>query len=100
MQEDRIKDNRASNGSRSWSARRGPLMVAIAVAVFGVLAMLIVDHGPWSRPLVQTAEVATYKTTGEAARAVGASVTPTAPKAAIEPVVPGPKAQPNNPVMP
>jgi hypothetical protein len=68
--------------------------------VFGVLAMLIVDHGPWSRPHVQTAEVATYKTTGEAARAAGASVTPTAPKAVIEPDVPGPKTQPNNPVMP
>jgi hypothetical protein len=86
---------------RRWRAsRRGPLMVAIAVAVLGVLAMLIVDHGPWSRALVQTAEVATYRTTGEAAHAVGASVTPTAPKAAIEPAAPGPKAQPNNPVMP
>jgi hypothetical protein len=33
-----------------------PLKVAIAVAVIGVLGMLIVDHGPWnnrkcSRPL-------------------------------------------------
>ena len=75
-------------------------MGAITVAVFGVLAMLIVDHGPWTHPHVQTAEVAAYKTTGEAAGAVGASVTPTAPKAAIEPASPGPKTQPNNPVMP
>src|SRR6266566_1466643 len=30
---------------------RGPLVIALAIAVFGVLAMLIVDHGPWSRPL-------------------------------------------------
>jgi hypothetical protein len=95
-----MQENRAENESRSKANRRGPLMVAIAVAVLGVLAMLIVDHGPWSRPLVQTAEVATYRTTGEAARAVGASVTPTAPKAAIEPAAPGPKVQPNNPVMP
>lgn len=95
-----MQENRAENESRSQASRRGPLMVAMAVAVFGVLAMLIVDHGPWSRPQVQTAEVATYRTTGEAARAVGASVTPTAPKAAIEPAAPGPKVQPNNPVMP
>jgi hypothetical protein len=95
-----MQENRVERESRSKANRRGPLMVAIAVAVFGVLAMLIVDHGPWSRPLVQTAEVATYRTTGEAARAVGASVTPTAPKAAIEPAAAGPKVQPNNPVMP
>ena len=95
-----MQENRAENEGRSRASRRGPLMVAMAVAVFGVLAMLIVDHGPWSRPQVQTAEVATYRTTGEAARAAGASVTPTTPKAAIEPAAPGPKVQPNNPVMP
>ena len=95
-----MQETRASNDVRSQRIRRGPLMVTMAVAAFGVLAMLIVDHGPWSRPQVQTAEVATYRTTGEAARAVGASVTPTAPKAAIEPAAPGPKTQPNNPVMP
>ena len=66
-----------------------PVVVAMAVAGFGVLAMLIVDHGPWSNPKVQTAEVANYKTTGEAARAAGATVTPTAPKPALEPVAPG-----------
>jgi hypothetical protein len=100
MQENRVQENRAANESRSRTSRRGPLMVTMAVAVFGVLAMLIVDHGPWSRPQVQTAEVATYRTTGEAARAAGASVTQTTRKAAIEPVAPGPKVQPNNPVMP
>jgi hypothetical protein len=78
-----------------------PVVAAITVAVFGMLAMLIVDHGPWARPQAQTAEVASYKTTGEAARAVGATVTPTAPKAPIEPNAPGPKpAQPVNPVTP
>jgi hypothetical protein len=86
---------------RSTWKPRGPLAVAIAVAVFGVLAILLVDHGPWSRPHVQTAEVANYRTTGEAARAVGATVTPTAPKAEIEPEAPGPKpAQPANPATP
>jgi hypothetical protein len=69
-----------------------PVVIAIAVAVFGVLAMLIVDHGPWTRPRVQTAEVANHKTTGDAVRAVGAKVTPTAPKSELEPAVPGPQA--------
>ena len=78
-----------------------PVVVAMAVAGFGVLAMLIVDHGPWSRPKVQTSEVANYKTTGEAARAAGAAVTPTAPKPVLEPSAPGPKpAQPANPATP
>jgi hypothetical protein len=82
-------------------ARRGPMFVALAVAIVGFLAILIVDHGPWNRPQVQTAEVANYRTTGEAARAVGASVTPTTPKPALEPAAPGPKpAQPANPLTP
>jgi hypothetical protein len=76
-----------------------PVAVASAVAIFGVLAMLLVDHGPWSRPHVQAAEIANYQTTGAAAHAVGAEVTPTEPKAEIEPAVPGPKpAQPADPV--
>jgi hypothetical protein len=80
--------------------RRGlhPVMFALAVAIFGVLAMLIVDHGPWSRPNVQAANVANYGTTGAAARAAGAQVVPTEPKAEIEPAAPGPKpAQPADP---
>ena len=75
-----------------------PVIVAIAVAMFGALAMLIVDHGPWSRPNVQTAEVANHATTGESARAAGAVVAPTAPRPALEPEAPGPKpAQPASP---
>jgi hypothetical protein len=78
-----------------------PVVVAMAVAGFGVLAMLVVDHGPWSRPKVQTAEVANYKTTGEAAQAAGATVTPTAPKPVLEPIAPEPKpAQPADPATP
>ena len=67
--------------------RRGlhPLAVALAVAVLGILAMLIVDHGPGSRRHVQTAETAKHQTTGEAARAAGAGVEPTEPKRGIEP---------------
>jgi hypothetical protein len=66
-------------------------MIALAVATLGVLGMLIIDHGPWNRPKVQTAEIVNYTTTGAAARAVGATVTPTAPKLEPEPVPPGPK---------
>jgi hypothetical protein len=68
-----------------------PVMVAIAIAVAGVLGMLLVDHGPWTGARVQSAQVAYYETTGEAARAVGATVTPTEPKHIVEPAVPGPK---------
>ena len=75
-----------------------PLVVAVVVAILGVLGMLIVDHGPWSRSKVQTAANANYSTTGEAARAAGAAVIPTEPKTQVEPVPPGPKpAQPANP---
>jgi hypothetical protein len=96
MQRDHWTNN---NNSKRWLNH--PPVVAIAVAVFGVLAMLIVDHGPWTRPAVQTAEVANYRTTGEAARAIGATVTPTAPKPALEPDAPGPKpAQTPNPITP
>ena len=49
-----------------------PVWVAFAVAVFGIAAMLVVDHGPWARPHAQDARVANYQTTGEAARSAGA----------------------------
>jgi hypothetical protein len=50
---------------------------------------------------MQPAEVANYKTTGEAARAAGATVMPTTPKPALEPIAPGPKpAQPTDPATP
>jgi hypothetical protein len=87
--------------NRTQPKRRGlhPVMVALAVAIFGVLAMVMVDHGPWSRPSVQTADVP--RTTGAAARAAGAQIVPTAPKPELEPVAPGPKpAQSANPVTP
>ena len=96
-----MRESRSSNKDHSERTPGQPVLAAMAVAVFGMLAMLIVDHGPWTRPQLQTAEAANYKTTGEAAHAIGATVTPTAPKASIEPNVPGPKpAQPANPVTP
>jgi hypothetical protein len=86
--------------TENHSKRTGvhPVMVALAVAVLGALAMLIVDHGPWSRPNAQTAEVADRNTTGKSARAAGAAVAPTAPKPVLEPEAPGPRpAQPASP---
>jgi len=84
--------------TETHSKHKGPALVALAIAVFGVLAMLIVDHGPWSRPRVETAEVADHRTTGEAARLAGATIQPTEPKAPLQPEAPGPKpAQPANP---
>ena len=77
-----------------------PLAVAVAVAVFGILAMLLVDQGPWNKPHLRTAMV-NYGTTTAAAQAAGARVTPTTPKPAIEPEAPGPKpVQPTNDVPP
>ena len=85
------------------SSRRGgaPLKVAIAVAamgVLGILIVLIVDHGPWNKPKVQPAFMASYSSTGEAARAAGAKVTPTEPRLQVEPEPPMPK--PIHPVNP
>jgi hypothetical protein len=75
-----------------------PLKIAIAVAIFGVLTILIVDHGPWSKPKVQHPVVANYSTTGEAARAAGARVIPTEPRLEVEPEPPMPKpVHPTNP---
>ena len=90
----------SKNKARFERGARSPVVYAVAVAVFGLLSMLIVDPGPWSRPHAQTAE-AHYATTSAAARASGAKVTPTMPKPELEPVVPGPKpVQPANPATP
>ena len=86
------------NRAHSMWTLRSPLVIAMAVAAAGVLGMLLVDHGPWNKPHLQTAGVH-YPSTKAAANAVGATVTPTEPKPAIEPDAPGPKpAQPLNPV--
>ncbi|PIT00182.1 hypothetical protein TSA1_04950 [Bradyrhizobium nitroreducens] len=83
------------------TALRHPGVIALIVAGVTIAAMLIVDHGPWSRAKTQPAHVAMYATTGEAARAAGAEVLPTKPKSPIEPARPGPKTSPAiNPVTP
>jgi hypothetical protein len=70
-------------------SKRIPVVVTLAVAVFGVVAMLVVDHGPWSGPKVHTAEL--HTTTAGSAHAAGATVTPTMPQLGLEPTAPGPK---------
>jgi hypothetical protein len=77
--------------------KSGPIAGAIIVAAIGLVSLLLVDHGPWNRPHAAGSEKI-YATTDAAAHAVGATVTPTAPKPSLEPVAPGPKpAQPVNP---
>jgi hypothetical protein len=94
------KNSDAAKNENHGRRARSPFLFALAVAVFGLLSMLIVDHGPWNRPHVQTAE-SHYATTRAAARAAGATVTPTMPKPELEPVAPGPKpVQPANPATP
>jgi len=92
----------ADNHSKeSHATRRGgaPLAVAIAVACIGGFSLLIADYGPRNKPKLQTAAEAHYSTTGDAARAAGATVMPTEPKPRLEPDAPGPKpVQPANPV--
>jgi len=75
-----------------------PVWVALGVAAFGILAMLVVDHGPWTRPYPQPAHIAYHRTTGETARAAGARVAQTEPKSQLEPERQVPKqAEPPNP---
>jgi hypothetical protein len=76
----------------------GPLAVAVVVAAFGLLSLVIVNHGPWNRPQIQSPGVVHSPTTGEATQAAGTTVTPTEPKLALEPEAPGPKpVQPASP---
>jgi hypothetical protein len=92
--------NSAVNQESMTQHRRAPMIASIAVAVFGVLAMLVVDHGPWNKPHLKTAMV-NYGNTDAAAKAVGARVAPTEQKTPLEPEAPGPKrAQPVDDVAP
>ncbi len=91
-----------TNGRFAYSmcrALRHPGVIALIVAGGSIAALLVVDHGPWSRAKPQPAHVAMFATTGEAARAAGALVLPTDPKSPIEPQ--RPKTSPTvNPVTP
>jgi hypothetical protein len=76
-------------GATNLKSHWPPVLIASAVAACGVISLLVVDHGLWRRP--QGASVVRYATTEAAAKAVGATVTPTLPKSALEPPAPGPK---------
>lgn len=92
-----------NHSSETQATRRGgaPLVVAIVIAILGILGILIVDYGPWNKPHLKTAEVANTTTTGDAARDAGATVIPTEPKRRLEPDVPGPEpVQPAKPAIP
>jgi hypothetical protein len=80
-----------SSGNQVMRSGGTPLAVAIAVAVIGMLSILMVDYGPWNKPKVQPAVIAHHSTTGEAARAAGAKVMPTEPRLQVEPDPSGPK---------
>jgi hypothetical protein len=73
-----------------------PVAIAAAVAAFGLLALLLVNHGPWNRP--QDHEAMPHENTAGAAQAAGATVTPTEPRLDVEPTPPGPK--PAHPAAP
>jgi len=79
-------------------SRFTPIIISAMVAVIGLVGLLLVDHGPWNKPKVKNETMIQYGTTAAAAAAVGAAVTPTAPKPQLEPVAPGPK--PVQPAIP
>ena len=76
----------------------GPPLFVLAIAGIGLIALLLVDHGPWSKPQVQSAQMVLYGNTAKAAKAAGATITPTPPKDPLEPTAPGPK--PTQPAIP
>ena len=75
-----------------------PAIIATAVALVGLSGLLLVNHGPWSKPKVKNETMIQYGTTAAAAAAVGATVTTTKPKLELEPAAPGPK--PVQPAIP
>ena len=49
-------------------------MIALAIAVVGIVTLLLVDHGPWNRPAVLAAS-----TIAKAEQRAGVTVVPTVP---------------------
>jgi hypothetical protein len=68
-----------------------PIIIAMAVAVLGLIGLLLINHGPWTKPKVRNEAMIQRGTTAGSAAAVGATVTPTEQKLELEPAVPGPK---------
>jgi hypothetical protein len=71
-----------NSGSEDEDPERsfGLAAITLIVAAFGVLSLLIADHGLWNRAHVDgaRARIAWQSATEAAARAAGATVTPTA----------------------
>jgi hypothetical protein len=57
-----------------------PMTIAIAVAVTGLVTLLLIDHGLWNTLNIKNETMIQYGSAAAAAAAVGAVVTPTAPK--------------------
>ena len=68
-----------------------PIIIAMVVAVLGLIGLLLVNHGPWTKPKVRNEAMIQHGTTAGSAAAVGAAVTPTEQKLELEPALPGPK---------
>jgi hypothetical protein len=70
-------DSAREAGFEDDGPKRSPGVAAIAltVAVFGALSLLIIDHGLWNRPYLESARA--HAATEAAADADGAFVTPT-----------------------
>jgi hypothetical protein len=72
-----------------------PVMAVAAIALVCVVALVFLVRDRWHSPEVKPAEQARASTTGQVARAAGATVLPTDPKLTVEPNEAGPKrAQP------
>jgi hypothetical protein len=68
-------DSAAEVEDNHWKRSLGAAAIALTIAVFGVLALLIVDHGLWERPYRESARA--HAATEAAVEADGGFVTPT-----------------------
>jgi hypothetical protein len=76
---------------RDIHSRFIPVITATALAVIGLVGLLVVNHGPWNKPKIENETMIQYGNTAAAAAAAGAAVTPTENKPELEPAPPGPK---------
>jgi hypothetical protein len=67
----------ARNNTRSSFV---PMIIAMAVALTGFVTLLLIDHGLWNTLNVKNETMIQYGSAAAAAAAVGAVVTPTAPR--------------------
>jgi hypothetical protein len=58
-------------------SRLGPATIALAIAVVGLVALLLVDHGPWNKPSAGNTTMIEVGRTAGVAAAAGAVVTDT-----------------------